>query len=288
MTLLSVIRDVCAVVGVQQPASVTTNLVANRTMQEMLALANEMAQRIAYDTRDWTLFRKVNTFTGDGVKTSFNLPADYQRMLLTSSVWRSTQTLYPMLFVPDTDQWLNRRARNYYDAAGEWTILGGQMLIAPTMDSGIPLWTINTVFGANITLRDPADNSLWRSTVATTSGSGTFAADRAANPGYWISVPHTSVYFPYLEKNCVSLASGGYGNAFMADTDSFRLDERLLKLGMVWQWKQNKGTSYAEDMGTYSDALSIAMGHDSPAPIIIGRRPMGGGVRTAYPFPVPT
>jgi hypothetical protein len=41
-------------------------------------------------------------------------------------------------------------------------------------------------------------------------------------------------------------------------------------------------------MGTYSDALSIAMGHDSPAPIIIGRRPMGGGVRTAYPFPVPT
>jgi hypothetical protein len=234
MTLLSVIRDVCAVVGVQQPASVTTNLVANRTMQEMLALANEMAQRIAYDTRDWTLFRKVNTFTGDGVKTSFNLPADYQRMLLTSSVWRSTQTLYPMLFVPDTDEWLNRRARNYYDAAGEWTILGGQMLIAPVLALG------------------------------------------------------TSVYFPYLEQNCVALASGGNGDSFMADTDSFRLDERLLKLGMIWQWKQNKGTSYAEDMATYSDALSIAMGHDSPAPIIIGRRPMGGGVRTAYPFPVPT
>jgi hypothetical protein len=234
MTLLSVIRDVCAVVGVQQPASVTTNLVANRTMQEMLALANEMAQRIAYDTRDWTLFRKVQTFNGDGVATSFNLPADYQRMLLTSSVWRSTQTLYPMLFVPDTDQWLNRRARNYYDVAGEWTIMGGKMLIAPTLAIG------------------------------------------------------TSVYFPYLEQNCVALASGGNGDSFMADTDSFRLDERLLKLGMVWQWKQNKGTSYAEDMGTYSDALSIAMGHDSPAPIIIGRRPMGGGVRTAYPFPVPT
>ena len=34
--------------------SVFSNITANRTMQEMLALANEMAQRIAYDTRDWT------------------------------------------------------------------------------------------------------------------------------------------------------------------------------------------------------------------------------------------
>src|SRR4249919_818571 len=112
MTLLSVVRDVCAVVGVQQPTSVTSNLVANRTMQEMLALANEMAQRISYDTRDWTLFRKTQTYTGDGVLTSFPLPADYKRMLLTSNVWQSSNTMTPMRFVPDTDEWLNRRVRN--------------------------------------------------------------------------------------------------------------------------------------------------------------------------------
>ena len=233
MSLLSVVKDVCAVVGVQQPTSVTSNLAANRTMQEMLALANEMAQRIAYDTRDWTIFRKVQTYSGDGVAAGFNLPANYKRMLLTANVWRSTQTLYPMRFVPDTDEWLNRRSRNYYDAAGEWTMLGGQMLIAPVLATG------------------------------------------------------TSVYFPYLEKNCVNLASGGSGDSFMADADSFRLDERLLKLGMIWQWKQNKGTSYAEDMGTYTDALAMAMGHDRPAPIIIGRRPISANVRTAYPWPTP-
>jgi hypothetical protein len=56
---------------------------------------------------------------------------------------------------------------------------------------------------------------------------------------------------------------------------------------MVWQWKANKGTSYAEDMGTYADALAVAMGHDSPAPIIVGRRPMSQG-QVAYPWPVPT
>jgi DNA-binding IclR family transcriptional regulator len=54
MTLLSVVKDVCAVVGVLVPTSVFSNITTNRTMQEMLALANEMAQRIAYDTRDWT------------------------------------------------------------------------------------------------------------------------------------------------------------------------------------------------------------------------------------------
>ena len=36
------------------PQSMFTNITGNRTMQEMVALANETAQRIAYDTRDWT------------------------------------------------------------------------------------------------------------------------------------------------------------------------------------------------------------------------------------------
>ena len=85
------------------PQSVFTNITGNRTMQEMLSLANEMAQRIAYDFRDWTKFRKTQTFVGDGVTTAFDLPADYKRMLLTSNVWRSTSTQSPMTFIPDTD-----------------------------------------------------------------------------------------------------------------------------------------------------------------------------------------
>ncbi len=54
MILLTVVRDVCAVVGVAAPTSVFATISTNRTMFEMLACANEMAQRIAYDTRDWT------------------------------------------------------------------------------------------------------------------------------------------------------------------------------------------------------------------------------------------
>jgi len=227
MTLLTVVRDVCAAVGVALPGSVFGGLNTNRTMQEMVSLANEMGQRIAYDTRDWTTLRTAATYTGDGVTTAFDLPANYKRMLLTSSVWRSTSTQEPMMFVSDVDEWIRRRSYNESGAWGEWILMGGQLLIHPVMGVGV-------------------------------------------------SARHS-----YLDRNCVALASGGFGDSFLADGDRFRLDERLLKLGMIWQWMANKGSPYAEPMGTYSDALANAMGHDQPAPIIIGRTLLPRGTRNA-------
>jgi hypothetical protein len=234
MTLLSVVQDVCEVVGVLQPTSIFSNLTNNRTMQEMLALGNEMAQRIAYDTRDWQKLRKVQVCNGDGATTQFDLPANYQRMLLTANVWRSTSAMQPMRFIPDLDEWLQRRAHNWVDAWGEWTIQGGQMWIWPAMGAGV------------------------------------------------------TATFAYLDKNCVALTSSGTGNTFAADTDTFLLDERVFKLGMIWQWKANKGSPYQEDLGTYGDALASVAGRDSPAPIIVGRKSISLAARTAYPWPVPT
>ena len=239
MTLLSVTKDVCAAVGVTIPTSVFTNITGNRTMQEMLALANEMAQRIAYDTRDWTALIKTKTFTGDGVAVGFDMPADYKRMLLNTQVWRSTSTQTPMRFISDANEWLNRRARAEYNASGDWTLLGNQMHISPLL--------------------------------------------AGPDPG-----PAQTAYFAYLDKNCIKLASGNYGETFIADGDSFRLDERILKLGMIWQWKAQKGGAYAEDMGTYGDALGSVMGRDKPSPIIIGRVPVSVHATVAYPWPLPS
>ena len=204
-------------------------------MQEMLALANEIAQRIAYDTRDWTRLKATCTLPGDGAwvppppdplavwsgTSAFDLPANYKRMLLTSNVWRTSSQQQPMRFIPDTDQWLARRVNNATSTAwGEWTIIGGQIHIFPVM----PL--------------------------------------------------NVSAYFAYLDKNCIDLLSGGHGDVFTDDGDKFSLDERLLKLGMTWQWKAQKGSPYQEDLNTYADALTYAaMGHDSPAPIIASSPP---------------
>lgn len=234
MSLLSVVKDVCTVVGVLVPTSVFSNITGNRTMQEMLSLANEMAQRIAYDTREWQILKAAQTYNGDGVTTAFDLPPDFKRMLLTANVWRSNTLAAPMRFIPDIDEWLNRRARGYSDSRGEWIIYGNQMHIVPVMGVGV------------------------------------------------------NATFPYLEKNCVQLVSGGTGDAFVTDGDSFVLGDRILKLGMIWQWKAQKGSPYAEDMGTYGDALVMVMGADSPAPTIAGRTPVSTAAKVAYPWPVPT
>jgi hypothetical protein len=242
MTLLTVVKDVCAAVGVTLPgASVFSNISSNRTMQEMVALANEMAQRIAYDNRDWTTLRTIQLggIMGTGLTVAHPLPVNFKRMLLTGNVWRSTDYMTPMRFIPDTDEWLNRRARVVSEGGpGEWTLLSGEIFIDPVLQ-----------------------------------------VDEA-------------VHFPYMDKNCVRIettpSSGGYTDTFTRDGDSFRLDERLLKLGMIWQWKAQKGSPYAEDMGTYGDALTYAMGHDSPSPIVIGRQPISANTRVAYPWPVPT
>ena len=236
MSLLSVVRDVCLAVGVNPPASMFSPNVQPRTQTELLSLANEMAQRIAYDTREWQRLKVVGTFVGDGVATPpddaivgttmFDLPANFKRLSLTSNVWRTSNMQTPMVFVSDADEWLNRRNRGWVSGLGEWTLLGGQMHITPVMPVG------------------------------------------------------ESATYVYLDKNCIALGGGGYGDTFMGDADTFVLGERLLKLGMIWQWKANKGSPYAEDMGTYSDALVTAMGTDQPAPIIVGHGTIHG--QTSY------
>ena len=228
MTLLSVVKDVCMVVGVQQPASVFASINANRTMQEMVALATEMAQRIAYDSgKDWTILKRVGELTGDGVSDAFNLPGNYQRMLLASEIWRSTSDQMPMMYISDTNDWVQRRSRTWVNSWGEWTMLGGQIVIQPVMGVGI------------------------------------------------------KATFGYLSKDCITLGAGGLGETFMSDNDTFILGDRLLKLGMVWQWKANKGSPYAEDLATYNDALNVAMGSEKPAPIIVGGIPRPDSA--AYP-----
>jgi hypothetical protein len=304
MSLRFLVDNVCRVVGVHQMPSVINNTLNPRTAAEMLYCASEMAQRIAYDTREWNLLKKTYTFVGDGVldqvtgimtgTEAFNLPADFKRMLLTSQVWRSTSALQPMVFYPDTDQYLQRRAAGYVGSFGEWTIYGGKMHIWPIMSAPVntlSVWKNGVSYAVNAKACDDAyGTASWKALVAHISApSGTFAADRATNPTYWTSIapvmtPAVTARFSYLDKNCISLASGGFGDHFISDDDTFRLDERLLALGMIWQWKAWKGSPYAEDMGTYEDALRRSAGADSPAPVIIDRLPISQNARVAFPW----
>jgi hypothetical protein len=232
MTLLSVIKDVCAVVGVQIPTAVMPNIADNRTVQEMVTLANEMAQRIAYDTRDWTMLQRSLTFPCDGTTGHFPLPENFKRLMLNSQVRLLNNPTNKLVFIPTFEQWIEG-AYGSMSSRGEWILFQGNLVVRPIPAAG------------------------------------------------------DTVHSGYIDKDCIKLGSGGFGDVFMNDTDTFRLDERLLKLGMIWQWRAQKGAPYAEDMGTYNDALNNVAGRDVPAPIIIGRAPISHSAGFAYPWQMP-
>lgn len=75
---------------------------------------------------------------------------------------------------------------------------------------------------------------------------------------------------------------------FTADTDTFRLDERLLKLGIIWKWREMKGLPYAEDLATY-EMWKEKLIHRDRGPSVL--RDSGSRIRglgsIAYPWNIP-
>jgi hypothetical protein len=71
---------------------------------------------------------------------------------------------------------------------------------------------------------------------------------------------------------------------FTADTDTFRIDERLLKLGIIWKWREMKGLPYAEDLATYERLLAKLIMRDKGSRIYrIGKAQMPRDAIFAYP-----
>lgn len=116
------------------------------------------------------------------------------------------------------------------------------------------------------------------------------------SPGNWVILNNSVQIFPpmpvsdtarfYYISNLYALSATGTGQtSFQADTDTFALDERLLRLGIVWRWRANKRMEYAEDLKNYEIAKSAAMGKDKGNQIIVvGRQRVGSGnVGIAYP-----
>ena len=98
----------------------------------------------------------------------------------------------------------------------------------------------------------------------------------------------TAKYY-YITKNIVDPVTGANKEAFTIDTDTFLLDEKVLRLGVIWQWKSNKGLPYAEDLASYETALAEAVSRDKGSKVItVGaqRLPGGFGAEHAYPHTV--
>jgi hypothetical protein len=68
----------------------------------------------------------------------------------------------------------------------------------------------------------------------------------------------------YRSKNWILGADGvSRQYQFLTDADTSLIPERILKLGVVWRWKQAKGLEYAEDYRTWDNERARVAGHDS-------------------------
>lgn len=96
--------------------------------------------------------------------------------------------------------------------------------------------------------------------------------------------------FPYITKNVVRISGGNVSNdkpSFTDDTDSFLLPERLLTLGLVWKFRQNKGLMREGDDTAYADALSFYGAKDGGSNVIRrSSRLRFGNIPLAWPWPL--
>lgn len=127
MTVLSAIQNVSASIALDRPEAVFSS--AEREHFELQVLANTAGLYIAKDY-EWQALKVIATLTGDGTKTAFDLPADYDRMLKTSDL-RSSRYATGLHHVTDSDQWLDTEIRQFNQVAGMWTLYGGQIQIKP-------------------------------------------------------------------------------------------------------------------------------------------------------------
>lgn len=93
----------------------------------------------------------------------------------------------------------------------------------------------------------------------------------------------TAKYF-YQSNLIVAPESGSNKTTFTADDDTFRLDERLLKLCAIWRWKSAKGQPYAEEMEDYEDLKGKLIVRDRGSRMVkVGRLRTPGNIGIAYP-----
>lgn len=230
MAIVDVVKKVALRVIGRQPDSAFSPSTDRQTVDEIVDLANDVAQDISA-SHDWQALTKIATINGDGSTTKFPLPSDYSRMSLGSSLIDPSTWFWGYVNIPTVTEWLMEDSYGFRRITpGAWIILENQFNFVPA--------------------------------------------------------PSSQAKYPYISKNIVRAGSTAKP-AFTTDNDTFILDERVLTLGTIWRWKEQKGLEYGEDMQTYEIALSQAQARDKGARVLRSGRPyVGANTHLAWPWPL--
>lgn len=74
--------------------------------------------------------------------------------------------------------------------------------------------------------------------------------------------------FEYMSRAFCKSATGTPQLEWLADTDTGRLDEDIMKLGLVWRYRKMIGFDYSGDLAAYERRVAAAMARDGASPTI--------------------
>lgn len=122
-------------------------------------------------------------------------------------------------------------------------------------------------------------------TVATTAVFGSFRVTRSGLEIYPTPPAGETYRFDYVTKKIYADANGTPKLEWSADTDTCRIPETLIALGVVWRWLQFKGLDYGEAMNNAELEFAKLSGKDNGGRAIVA---VGisrtTDVPTAYPY----
>jgi hypothetical protein len=99
------------------------------------------------------------------------------------------------------------------DVNNNFSTLDGALAQLITVPNLAGVWQTSTAYLAGQSVYDPADSSAWLCLVSHTSGSGTFADDRVANPTYWSQTSATPSYWATQAANSAVDAANSASSA---------------------------------------------------------------------------
>lgn len=117
-------------------------------------------------------------------------------------------------------------------------------------------------------------------------------------PGMWTMMENQLQFVPapsdqgvakflYITNEIVTDEDGVGKESFTKDSDSFVLNERLLTLGIIWRWREQKRMDSSTDEANFNQLYSELAGRDGGARLIIrnSRRNLYRG-NVTWPWPL--
>jgi hypothetical protein len=221
MSLLTVVQDVCDIIGIERPVAVAAG--TGGDARQLFRLAKLELSQLARRT-SWQALTKQTTFNALAQESQTAALATDFLFIVNETMFNRTQDREVYGPIPPREWQLALANTAHVTLLDTFRIRGNAILLYPTP-------TLNDVYAYEY-----VTNKLATASDLTT------------------------------EKL-----------TYLVDADVAKLDEELVKLGVVWRWKNIKGLDYAEDFRVYEMEVANSISRDGGKRTVsmAGDRPTG-------------